>query len=97
MELKNFVESSRKKDEEHKVVLAKMEESVSNARAAYEKMLVERDALKKEEADLKARIDEIKGHHRPEVEELKTENADLAKRVKDLQATKAWLLSEGAR
>ncbi|KAJ0680653.1 hypothetical protein HanPI659440_Chr16g0626631 [Helianthus annuus] len=74
-----------------------MEESVSNARAAYEKMLAERDALKTGEADLKARIEEMKGHHKAEIEELKLESADLAAKVEDLQATKAWLLSEGAR
>ncbi|MFS7906336.1 hypothetical protein Hanom_Chr01g00058081 [Helianthus anomalus] len=36
-ELNNFAESSRKKDEEHKDVLTKTEESISNAHAAYEK------------------------------------------------------------
>ncbi|MFS7944731.1 hypothetical protein Hanom_Chr06g00515711 [Helianthus anomalus] len=92
VELKSFSESLRKKDEEHKEVLAKMEESVSNARSAYEKMLAERDALKTGEADLKARIDEMKSHHKAEIEELKLESADLAAKVEDLQATKTWLL-----
>ncbi|MFS7906345.1 hypothetical protein Hanom_Chr01g00058171 [Helianthus anomalus] len=50
-----------------------MEESISNAHAAYDKMLA------------------------AEIEELKLESADLAAKVEDLQATKAWLLSEGAR
>ncbi|KAJ0734710.1 hypothetical protein HanPI659440_Chr11g0423341 [Helianthus annuus] len=38
-ELRNFAESSKKKDEEQKEVLSKMEESISNARSAYEKMM----------------------------------------------------------
>ncbi|MFS7980488.1 hypothetical protein Hanom_Chr10g00940011 [Helianthus anomalus] len=53
-ELKDFAESSRKKDEEHKVVLSKMEESFTNARLAYANMMAEWDALKTGEADLKA-------------------------------------------
>ncbi|MFS7949291.1 hypothetical protein Hanom_Chr06g00569821 [Helianthus anomalus] len=110
--------SSRDKDEEHKGVLAKVEESLSHARAAYERMLAgsapffihfkfflytfltclsERDALKIGEADLKARMEEMKGHHRSEVEELKLESGDLAKKVEDLHATKVWLLTKGAR
>ncbi|MFS7895899.1 hypothetical protein Hanom_Chr15g01404691 [Helianthus anomalus] len=55
-ELKSFAESSKEKDKEHKNVLAKMEEAVSSARAAYKRMLAERDALKTGGADLKARI-----------------------------------------
>ncbi|KAM0070115.1 hypothetical protein Hdeb2414_s0001g00009541 [Helianthus debilis subsp. tardiflorus] len=39
--LKSFVESSKEKGKEHKEVLSKMEEAVSNARAAYERMLAE--------------------------------------------------------
>ncbi|KAJ0792873.1 hypothetical protein HanOQP8_Chr01g0022881 [Helianthus annuus] len=74
-----------------------MEEAVSNARAAYERMLAGHDAHKTGEADLKARMDEMKGHHKAEIEELKSENADLAKKVEDLQATKEWLLTEGAQ
>ncbi|XP_021979063.1 golgin subfamily A member 4-like [Helianthus annuus] len=96
-ELRSFAESSKKKDEEHKEVLAKMEESISNVRTAYENMIAERDALKTGEADLKARMDEMKNHHKAEIEELKLESADLTKKVQDLQATKAWLLSEGAQ
>ncbi|MFS7906846.1 hypothetical protein Hanom_Chr01g00064021 [Helianthus anomalus] len=38
VELKDFAESSKKKDEEHKEVLAKMEESITNARSTYENM-----------------------------------------------------------
>ncbi|MFS7914366.1 hypothetical protein Hanom_Chr02g00152521 [Helianthus anomalus] len=60
-------------------------------------LLSECDALKTREADLKARIEEMKGHHKAEIEELKLENADLAQKMEDLQATKAWLLTEGAR
>ncbi|MFS7934437.1 hypothetical protein Hanom_Chr05g00391551 [Helianthus anomalus] len=56
-----------------------------------------RDALKTGEADLKARIEEMKGHHKAKIEELKLENADLEAKVEDLQATKTWLLSEGAK
>ncbi|KAM0011792.1 hypothetical protein Hdeb2414_s0013g00417051 [Helianthus debilis subsp. tardiflorus] len=74
-----------------------MEESVNNARSAYKKMLAERDALKAGEADLRARMDEMKGHHQAEIEELKLECADLAVKVEDLQATKVWLPSEGVR
>ncbi|KAJ0576419.1 hypothetical protein HanOQP8_Chr05g0181051 [Helianthus annuus] len=114
--LKDFAKSSKKKDEEHKEVFASMEESISNARSAYEKMMAgsffalfliflfksltlwsERDAIKTGEADLKARMGEMKGHHRAEIEELKLENADLSVQVEDLKATKAWLLSEGAQ
>ncbi|KAF5768555.1 hypothetical protein HanXRQr2_Chr14g0637771 [Helianthus annuus] len=74
-----------------------MEESVNNARSAYKKMLAERDALKAGEADLRARMDEMKGHHQAEIEELKLKSADLVAKVEDPQATKVWLLSEGAR
>ncbi|MFS7940768.1 hypothetical protein Hanom_Chr05g00468271 [Helianthus anomalus] len=94
-ELKDFAESSKRKDEEHKMVLSKLEESITNARSAYEKMMAERDALKTGEADLKARMEEMKGHHRAEFKELKLENVNLSAKVEDLQATKAWLLSEG--
>ncbi|KAJ0482919.1 hypothetical protein HanIR_Chr13g0659261 [Helianthus annuus] len=45
------------------------------------------------EADLKAQIEEMKGHK----EEIKAENASLKARVEDLQATKTWLLLEGAQ
>ncbi|KAJ0726864.1 hypothetical protein HanPI659440_Chr12g0475231 [Helianthus annuus] len=79
------------------MVLTKMEESISNARTTYEKMMTERDALKIGEADLKARMDEMKSHHKAKIEELKLESVDLAAKVEDLQATKAWLLSEGAQ
>ncbi|MFS7965435.1 hypothetical protein Hanom_Chr09g00762211 [Helianthus anomalus] len=99
-ELRSFVESSKKKDEDHKEVLAKMEEFTSNVRTAYEKMMTfwsERDALKTGEADLKARMDEMKNHHKAEIEDLKLEIVDLTKKVEDLQATKAWLFSEGAQ
>ncbi|KAJ0793017.1 hypothetical protein HanOQP8_Chr01g0024921 [Helianthus annuus] len=53
----------------------------------------QRDALKTGEADLKARIEEMKGHH----EEIKVENASLKAKVEDHQATKIWLLSEEAK
>ncbi|KAJ0580097.1 hypothetical protein HanHA300_Chr04g0125341 [Helianthus annuus] len=116
-ELKSFMESSKENDKNHKEVLTKMEEAVSNAHAAYEKMLAgtsitclflylllifitplsERDAHKTGEANLKARIDEMKRHHKAEIEELMSESADLAKKMKDLQVTKAWLLTEGAQ
>ncbi|KAF5814550.1 hypothetical protein HanRHA438_Chr03g0124461 [Helianthus annuus] len=85
-ELKNFVESLKKKDEEHKVVLWKMEESFTNACLAYANMMAG-------EADLKAQIEEMKGHN----EEIEVENAALKAKVEDLQATKTWLLSEGAK
>ncbi|KAJ0715014.1 hypothetical protein HanPI659440_Chr13g0496011 [Helianthus annuus] len=96
-ELKSFVESSKEKDEKHKSVLAKMEESLSNARAAYERMVAERDAHKIGEADLKALMEEMKGHHKAEIEELKLESDDLTQKMEDLQATKVWLLTEGAQ
>ncbi|KAJ0800612.1 hypothetical protein HanPI659440_Chr03g0105161 [Helianthus annuus] len=89
-ELKNFAESLKKKDEEHKVVLSKMEESFTNARLAYANMMAG-------EADLKAQIEEMKGNHEAEIEETKKENAALKATVDDLQATKIWLLSEGAK
>ncbi|MFS7960654.1 hypothetical protein Hanom_Chr08g00705601 [Helianthus anomalus] len=92
-QLRGFAESTKKKDKEHKEVLSKMEETVSNAHAMYEIMLAERDALKTGEAELKTRIEEMKDHHRAEIEELKLENANLEAKVEDLQATKAWLLS----
>ncbi|KAM0062222.1 hypothetical protein Hdeb2414_s0004g00145561 [Helianthus debilis subsp. tardiflorus] len=38
-ELKDFAESLKKKDEEHKMVLSKMEESFTNARLAYANMM----------------------------------------------------------
>ncbi|KAJ0463473.1 hypothetical protein HanHA300_Chr14g0516091 [Helianthus annuus] len=86
VELKDFSESMKKKDEEHKAVLAKMEESFSNARLAYANMMAG-------EADLKAQIEEMKAHE----EEIKAENAALQAKVEDLQATKTWMLSEGAK
>ncbi|KAJ0734163.1 hypothetical protein HanPI659440_Chr11g0416731 [Helianthus annuus] len=63
-----------------------MEESFTNARLAYANMMAG-------EADLKAQIEEMKGHE----EEIKVENAALKAKVEDLQATKTWLLSEGAK
>ncbi|KAJ0576140.1 hypothetical protein HanOQP8_Chr05g0178781 [Helianthus annuus] len=89
-ELKGFSESMQKKDEEHKAVLAKMEESFTNARLAYANMMAG-------EADLKAQIEEMKCSHETEIEEIKKENATLKASVDDLQVTKTWLLSEGAR
>ncbi|MFS7947667.1 hypothetical protein Hanom_Chr06g00550941 [Helianthus anomalus] len=76
----------KKKDEEHKVVLAEMEESFSNARLAYANMMAG-------EADLKAQIEEMKGHE----DEVRAENAALQAKVEDLQATKTWMFSEGAK
>ncbi|MFS8012757.1 hypothetical protein Hanom_Chr14g01324611 [Helianthus anomalus] len=75
-ELNYFAESLKKKDEEHKMVLSKMEESFMNARLAYANMMA--------------------GHHKAEIEEIKLKNVDLSAKVEDLQATKTWLLSEGA-
>ncbi|KAM0046644.1 hypothetical protein Hdeb2414_s0009g00318921 [Helianthus debilis subsp. tardiflorus] len=95
-ELRSFAESSKKKDEEHKEVLSKMEESVSNTRSSYEKTMI-CNAFKTGEADLRARMDEMKSHHKAEIEELKLENTDLEAKVEDLQATKTWLLSAGAQ
>ncbi|KAM0049542.1 hypothetical protein Hdeb2414_s0008g00287141 [Helianthus debilis subsp. tardiflorus] len=96
-ELKNFAESLQKKDEEHKVVLSKMEESFANARLAYANMMAERDVLKTGEADLKAQIEDMKGNHEAEMEKIKKENATLKARADDLQATNIWRLSEGAK
>ncbi|KAJ0479482.1 hypothetical protein HanRHA438_Chr13g0581011 [Helianthus annuus] len=117
-ELKSFVESSKEKDEEHKSVLAKLEEfyltlvRLTNGCLQVRSLffvyfgfflyvfltcLSERDAYKTGEANLKARMEEMKGYHKAEVEELKLESADLAQKVEDLQATKVWLLMEGAR
>ncbi|MFS7918793.1 hypothetical protein Hanom_Chr03g00205321 [Helianthus anomalus] len=70
-----------------------MEESCSNARLAYANMMAEQNVFKSGEADLKAQIEEMKGHE----EEIKVENAALKAKVEDLQATKAWMLSEGAK
>ncbi|MFS7903592.1 hypothetical protein Hanom_Chr01g00025901 [Helianthus anomalus] len=96
-ELKNFSESMKKKDEEQKSVLAKMDESFNNARLAYANMMAERDVLKTEEADLKAQIEEMKCTYEAEMGGIKKENAALKASVDDLHATKTWLLSEGAR
>ncbi|KAM0042886.1 hypothetical protein Hdeb2414_s0010g00334981 [Helianthus debilis subsp. tardiflorus] len=65
-----------------------MEESLSNARLAYESMMAGtfRDALKTGEADLKDRL-----------EEMEAEYAALRTEVNDLRETKAWMLSEGAQ
>ncbi|KAF5816328.1 hypothetical protein HanRHA438_Chr03g0144481 [Helianthus annuus] len=89
-ELKIFSESVRKQDEEHKSVMAKMEESFNNARLAYANMVAG-------EADLKAQIEDLKSAHEAEIEGVKKENAALKASVDDLHATKAWLLSEGAQ
>ncbi|MFS7908225.1 hypothetical protein Hanom_Chr01g00080701 [Helianthus anomalus] len=86
VKLKNFSESLKKKDEEHKVFLAMMKEFFAN-----------RDALKTGEADLKAQIEDMKGNHEAEMEEIKKENAALKAKADDLQATKIWLFSEGAK
>ncbi|MFS8009763.1 hypothetical protein Hanom_Chr14g01289201 [Helianthus anomalus] len=96
-ELKNFSESIKQKDDQHKEVMAKMEASFENARIAYANMMAERDVLKTGEADLKAQIEEMKCTYEAEVGEIKRENAALKASVEDLQATKAWLLSDGAR
>ncbi|MFS7918794.1 hypothetical protein Hanom_Chr03g00205331 [Helianthus anomalus] len=77
----------------------KMEESFANARLAYANMMADtylicpRDTLKTGEADLKAQIEDMKGHE----EEIKVENAALKAKVEDLQATKAWMMSEGSK
>ncbi|KAF5778347.1 hypothetical protein HanXRQr2_Chr12g0546401 [Helianthus annuus] len=55
-ELKFFLESMRKQDEEHKSVMAKMEESFNNARLAYANMMA---GVKKENAALKASVDDL--------------------------------------
>ncbi|MFS7973863.1 hypothetical protein Hanom_Chr09g00861651 [Helianthus anomalus] len=96
-ELKIFSQSMQEKDREHKSVMAKMEESFNNARLAYVNMMAEWDVLKTGEADLKAHIEEMKCNHEAEVGETKKENAALKASVDNLQATKTWLLSEGAR
>ncbi|MFS7991163.1 hypothetical protein Hanom_Chr12g01067601 [Helianthus anomalus] len=92
-ELKNFSESMKQKDDQHKEVMAKMEASFENARIAYANMMAERDVHKSGEADLKAQIEEMKGHE----EEIEAENASLKTKVEELQATKNWMLLEGAR
>ncbi|KAJ0582075.1 hypothetical protein HanRHA438_Chr04g0191031 [Helianthus annuus] len=89
-ELKKFSESMRKQDEEHKSVMAKMEESFNNARLAYANMMAG-------EAELKAQIEETKCNHDAEVDGIKKENIALKASVDDLLVTKTWLLSEGAR
>ncbi|KAJ0763318.1 hypothetical protein HanPI659440_Chr08g0279331 [Helianthus annuus] len=92
-ELKSFSESMKQKDDQHKEVIAKMEASFENARIAYVNMMAERDVLKSGEADLKAQIEDMKGHE----EEIEAENASLKAKVEELQATKVWMLSEGAK
>ncbi|KAJ0546774.1 hypothetical protein HanIR_Chr08g0364661 [Helianthus annuus] len=92
-ELKNFSESMKQKDDQHKEIMAKMEASFENARIAYANMMAERDVLKSGEADLKAQIEEMKGHE----EEIEAENASLKAKVEELQATKTWMLLEGAK
>ncbi|KAM0027591.1 hypothetical protein Hdeb2414_s0019g00542001 [Helianthus debilis subsp. tardiflorus] len=92
-ELKNFSESMKQNDDQHKEVMAKMEASFENARIAYANMMAERDVLKSGEANLKAQIEEMKGHE----EEIESENASLKAKVDELQATKTWMLLEGAK
>ncbi|MFS7935040.1 hypothetical protein Hanom_Chr05g00398771 [Helianthus anomalus] len=89
-ELRNFSESMQEKDREHKTVMAKMEESFNNARLAYANMMAG-------VVDLKAKIEEMKCNHEAEVGEIKKEKAALKASVDDLQPTKTWLLSDGAR
>ncbi|KAF5810527.1 hypothetical protein HanXRQr2_Chr04g0170561 [Helianthus annuus] len=67
-----------------------MEESLTQARVADERMLAG-------EADLKARMEEMKEHHRAEIEDLKLESADLGKKMEELRATKVLLFTEGAK
>ncbi|KAJ0435932.1 hypothetical protein HanIR_Chr17g0898881 [Helianthus annuus] len=55
-EFKDYSESMKQKDEEHKEVLAKMEESLTNARLAYESMMTG-------EADLKDHIEEVEAEN----------------------------------
>ncbi|KAJ0529625.1 hypothetical protein HanHA89_Chr10g0380031 [Helianthus annuus] len=85
-ELKNFSESMKQKDDQHKEVMAKMEASFENARIAYANMMAG-------EADLKAQIEEMKVHE----EEIEAENVSLMAKVEELQATKTWMLLEGAK
>ncbi|MFS7926821.1 hypothetical protein Hanom_Chr04g00301621 [Helianthus anomalus] len=89
-ELKKTSESMRKQDEEHKLGIAKMEESFNNARLAYANMMAR-------EANLKAQIEDLKSTHEAEIEGVKKENAALRASVDDLYATKSWLISEGAQ
>ncbi|MFS7978469.1 hypothetical protein Hanom_Chr10g00915841 [Helianthus anomalus] len=112
-ELKNFSESMKQNDDQHKEVMAKMGASFENARIAYANMMAgmyldlnillfsyffltpwpERDVLNSGEADLKAHFEEMKGHE----EEIEAENASLKAKVDELQATKTWMLLEGAK
>ncbi|MFS7938925.1 hypothetical protein Hanom_Chr05g00445561 [Helianthus anomalus] len=88
-ELAGFVTSMKEKDEEHKSVLAKVEESLMQARDAYGWMIAG-------EADLKERMEEMKKNHEAEIGDLKLESADLSRKVDELRLTKIWLLTEGA-
>ncbi|MFS7929641.1 hypothetical protein Hanom_Chr04g00334971 [Helianthus anomalus] len=82
----------KQKDDQHKEVMAKMEASFENAQVAHANMVAERDALKSEGADLKMQVEEMKGREK----EMEAEKASLKTKVEELQATKIWILSEGA-
>ncbi|KAJ0747680.1 hypothetical protein HanOQP8_Chr05g0192361 [Helianthus annuus] len=49
------------------------------------------------EADLKARMEEMKKNHEAEIGDLKLESAELSRKVVELRLTKIWLLTEGAQ
>ncbi|MFS8020132.1 hypothetical protein Hanom_Chr15g01411931 [Helianthus anomalus] len=102
----------KKKDEEHKGVLAKMEESFTNARLDYANMMAICAffaltlfalfflTLSSERDALKTGEADLKAQiedMKRHEEEIEVENAALKAKVEDLQATKTWMLSEGAK
>ncbi|MFS7924755.1 hypothetical protein Hanom_Chr03g00276401 [Helianthus anomalus] len=90
VELAGFVATLKENDEAHNEVLAKTEESLTQLRSAYDRML-------KGEADLKAKMEVMEKDHRAEVKDLKLEIVDLNKRMDELRSTKVWLLTESAQ
>ncbi|KAJ0771655.1 hypothetical protein HanPI659440_Chr07g0271561 [Helianthus annuus] len=93
-ELTRFAAVMKESDKAYKDLLAKMEESLSQARDAYERMAKVKDFHKSGEADLKAKIQAMEKRHGTELEDLKLEIVDFSKRVEELQAIKACFLTE---
>ncbi|MFS7980712.1 hypothetical protein Hanom_Chr10g00942531 [Helianthus anomalus] len=97
VDLVGFVATMKENDEAHRDILAKMEESLTQLRNAYDQMIKERDFHKSGDADLKVKMEAMEKSHGAEVEDLKLEIADLNKRMDELRSTKVFHLIEGAQ
>ncbi|MFS7979614.1 hypothetical protein Hanom_Chr10g00929781 [Helianthus anomalus] len=81
-ELEKFSSTMKKNDKAHKELLDKMEDSLSQARVAYERMI-------KGEANLKAKIEAMQKKHEEEISDSKLKIANLSGKVQELAVVKA--------